>query len=356
MNLSEAIAHAQGCYEEPPKFEWGTLKWAIWPLLKASGYLDSEIILEPKGPNVKYFGHSILPNTDFTWCLEAKAWEVALRDNHVTQALNYASHNGKRWVVLSNGKFWRLYDNCIQGIAAEKFVVAVSLKDTVAMTEFLTAIGKESIQSNFVEEYALQKENERLRRLRSATIADELSEEIFNPGPLVPATLALQMPTGSAKLNHVVRDRLVESGRKIVSKTPGLALARDTGYRTMFVPSAWETHPLIRFQPPSTATIVVMWIITDPDCYRLAVEIRLGNPEHRKRILNYAKSHQELFNPVFGNLSPNYCQIYRRVLVTPKQFAAADFGVAEQALHANWTQFVTQDLPKLEQAIIEALA
>ena len=69
-----------------------------------------------------------------------------------------------------------------------------------------------------------------------------------------------------------------------------------------------------------------------------------------------ATSHPELFDLGVSELTPKYCQIYRRMLVTPEQFAAPDVGVAEQALHENWTQFVTQDLPKLERAIIEALA
>ena len=122
MNLGEAIAHAQGCYEDPPKNESVTRKWTIDPLLDASGYLPREIVPELKDQNNKYPDYSILPNTPDTWYIEAKAWHVALQGEQVIQALNYANHNGKRWVVLSNGQCWRLYDNSIQGVAAEKLV------------------------------------------------------------------------------------------------------------------------------------------------------------------------------------------------------------------------------------------
>ena len=41
--------------------------------------------------------------------VEVKAAKVKLRDRHIEQAENYASHNNYEWVILTNGVDWHLY-------------------------------------------------------------------------------------------------------------------------------------------------------------------------------------------------------------------------------------------------------
>jgi len=41
--------------------------------------------------------------------IEAKAIGVALKDNHVKQAIDYGANHGIEWVVLTNGIIWQVY-------------------------------------------------------------------------------------------------------------------------------------------------------------------------------------------------------------------------------------------------------
>jgi predicted type IV restriction endonuclease len=41
--------------------------------------------------------------------IEVKAIGHALKDSHVTQAVNYAANHGGEWVVLTNARYWRVY-------------------------------------------------------------------------------------------------------------------------------------------------------------------------------------------------------------------------------------------------------
>ena len=43
------------------------------------------------------------------YLLEAKAIGLELRDSHLRQAVNYASREGLRWVVLTNGVNWQIH-------------------------------------------------------------------------------------------------------------------------------------------------------------------------------------------------------------------------------------------------------
>lgn len=87
--------------------------------------------------------------------LEAKAWKEDLQDSHVIQAMNYAHTEGCRWVVLSNGREWRLYDDHIQGVPAGHRLVAMArLDDSRDLVGFLTALSKEWMQSGALERFA----------------------------------------------------------------------------------------------------------------------------------------------------------------------------------------------------------
>jgi hypothetical protein len=109
----------------------------------------------------------------------------------VNQALNYANQNGKRWVVLTNGRAWRLYDNTICAAAKEKLVAEASIQDTASATRFLTAISRPSVMEDGLPRFS-REERERLKaatrrgalvRILESALADESS-------PLVIAMLA----------------------------------------------------------------------------------------------------------------------------------------------------------------------
>jgi hypothetical protein len=140
----------------PPPNEATTCHWIIYPLLQAIGYANRDIVSQQTDNNSQYPDYEILPNTAHTWFLEAKAWKVTLQDTHAQQALNYANNNGRRWVVLTNGQVWRLYDNSIKdAVAAEKLVAEARLEETEAIQAFLRAIGKTSVCAGDLERYAV---------------------------------------------------------------------------------------------------------------------------------------------------------------------------------------------------------
>lgn len=146
--IEEALAH-------PPLNESTTCDWVIMPIPHELGYKRREIVSRVADSNGQYPDYTLLPETPHTWFLEAKAWTVALQDSHALQALNYANQNGRRWVVLTNGRIWRLYDNDVRGLPADKLVVEVRL-DEDAAEEFLRAIGRASVEARGLESAAEQ--------------------------------------------------------------------------------------------------------------------------------------------------------------------------------------------------------
>jgi hypothetical protein len=155
-----------------PKNESSTCDWVVVPLLKSVGYLKWEILSHYTDQGKDFPDYTILPEQpEYTWFLEAKAWSIELSDIHAKQALNYANHNGKRWVVLTNGREWRLYDNHLKGTFETRLVAEASMNDQSGLVSFLRAIGKDSVLGNGLERYVRQEEERRSRAKRALLCA-----------------------------------------------------------------------------------------------------------------------------------------------------------------------------------------
>ena len=172
MTLPELILDLQdylnGAHSAPPN-EASTCFWVILPLLEYSGYHQRDILPQKIDPTGKIPDYEILSSTPYTWFLEAKKWSSPLSTLDADQALNYAHSSGNRWVVLSNGKEWRLYDDSISGTTPDRLILTANLVDTDQMLEFMTVIGKTSMTSNEIQNYVQH------IRLKSILIMEKFS-------------------------------------------------------------------------------------------------------------------------------------------------------------------------------------
>lgn len=161
--------------DHTPSNESATCEWIIVPVLHALGYGRFEVVPRATDVNSQFPDYTVLPASDHTWYLEAKSVGVTLQDVHVTQALNYAHQNGKRWAVLSNGRDWRLYDDRVDGISSDRLVVEASICNPVDLETLLHALGRESVTTGGLERYAA---NSRLASELGAQLRDDNSEVV----------------------------------------------------------------------------------------------------------------------------------------------------------------------------------
>lgn len=155
--LAEAVEFAILASKPSPSNEQETCFRIIDPLLRAMAYGPHEIKVQDRDSAKQKPDYTLLPNVpELTWFLEAKAWETTLDNNHAIQAVNYANTQGKRWVVLSNGREWRLYDNHTLGTVEVKLACVAKLGDE-AFLSFLDALSKPSIQQQKLEDFVRNK-------------------------------------------------------------------------------------------------------------------------------------------------------------------------------------------------------
>jgi len=113
--------------------------------------------------------YTILPNTEQQWFLEVKKWRLPLTPKEASQTVTYASNQGKRWAVLTNGDEWRVFDAYSNGHLTQKCIMSlpsISHPDAILFFELLA---KASMMENKLAAFY------RTRIIHEAVIA-ELSD------------------------------------------------------------------------------------------------------------------------------------------------------------------------------------
>lgn len=220
MNIAAAIQEALERRDSPPPNESNTCEWVILPVLYAIGYGRIEVVSRDADSAGKFPDYTLLPAApQHSFFLEAKAWKLELQDQHANQALNYANQNGKRWVVLTNGRQWRLYDNDVRGRASDKMVAEMNIEKCEEAARFLEAIGRASVCAGRLSRFAdeetarrkrAQEEQQHRRELeaRRDRLAAVLKEELGDQSSPLLATMLANLQTHKG-LGDLTADDLV---------------------------------------------------------------------------------------------------------------------------------------------------
>jgi len=102
---------------------------------------------------------------DIKLLVEAKSAGIDLKDQHITQAVNYGANSGIEWVVLTNSVAWKVY-KIIYGKPVEhdlifEFNFADLNPKKESDLEMLYLLSKESLaksKNNDLEQFCMQKE------------------------------------------------------------------------------------------------------------------------------------------------------------------------------------------------------
>lgn len=228
--------------------------------------------------------YTILPDTpDSTWFLEAKAWHVTLEDKHAIQAINYANTQGKRWVVLSNGREWRLYDNHIIGMPDAKHAATAHLVED-GFDSFLESISKASILGGHLEAFV---RNQRLYTSLGSQITKSDSDlvkaivRVLRQSPGLGSVAATDVVSFFANLHRdnvqVAVVATIEAGPQLEPDPPGPAPVKLSIVETSGMPvGGWPLSgplPSMTFKRPKALHLPDGSVIDLPYWWRLSLEV-----------------------------------------------------------------------------------
>ena len=96
------------------------------------------------------------------YLIEAKAVGITLKENHIRQAINYASQHGVEWVILTNGASWKAYrlrfEQPIQTDTVFNLdLLSASSRDSEVI-KHLYLLTREGIARSAIEDFQQQKD------------------------------------------------------------------------------------------------------------------------------------------------------------------------------------------------------
>lgn len=229
-NVQEAISDIVALVAKAtPSNESETCEWIILPTLWRLGYDRTDIRSRISDNSGKFPDYTILPASDHTWFLEAKAFSEKLSAANVHQAIYSAFSTGRRWVVLTNGQVWRLYDAQIIGDSDRRLVAEASTQEVDKLAGLFEAICKHSICSGKTASYAT---SQRLYTFIQREVTDSDSELITRVAELVRERLGMDVTrqevvkalTGQATKHSIA----TAQSPRVTAATPSAAPAPST--------------------------------------------------------------------------------------------------------------------------------
>jgi predicted type IV restriction endonuclease len=150
--------------------------------------------------------------------IEVKAIGLALRENHVKQAVDYAANQGVEWVVLTNGQHWKVFSvSFSKPISADLVldldILAMSPSDEDAI-EDLFLLSKEGIQRSGLDAYNDQLKVRNKFNLAALILSDPILHTIRRELKRISPDVRISVDEIKAALSHEVIKRDAIEGEK----------------------------------------------------------------------------------------------------------------------------------------------
>lgn len=150
--------------------------------------------------------------------IEVKAIGVALRENHMKQAVDYAANQGVEWVVLTNGQVWKVFSVSFSkpisaDLVLELDIFALDHNDEDAIDD-LFLLSKEGVQRSGLDTY-----NDQLRvrsrfNLAALIMGDTVLHTIRRELKRLSPDVRISLDEIRDALSHEVIKREVLEGEK----------------------------------------------------------------------------------------------------------------------------------------------
>lgn len=155
--------------------------------------------------------------------IECKAIGIPLKENHTSQAINYAANHGADWVMLTNGAIWRLYKVTFSQPIGQELVMEVDMFNcnprSQAHAESLYVLTKEGIQKDAILEYHAQRQATDKFCVAAVLQSDPILKALRKELRLLAPGVNIDMDEVKAVLTKEVLKREVQESDKAAEAT-----------------------------------------------------------------------------------------------------------------------------------------
>lgn len=167
--------------------------------------------------------------------IEVKAINVALKENHIKQAVDYAANQGVEWVVLTNGQFWKVFSVSFSKPISADLVLELDLlaldhgdDDTIDDLFLLT---KEGIQRSGLDAYNDQLRARSRYNLAALILSEPMLHALRRELKRLSPDVRVSVEELSDALQHEVLKRDAIEGEKFTEAAKLVARAANKALR-----------------------------------------------------------------------------------------------------------------------------
>ncbi len=119
-----------------------------------------------------------------------------------------------------------------------------------------------------------------------------------------------------------------------------------------FVPIEWLPFSYVnnQYQGRDNRTLYVL-LTNSPNRLSLSIEMNLGEPEYRQRVLEIAKEHQPPFKVSRKTPGEKYSTIFAREVLSPKDYESEEPENLAEKVRGSIEQFMSNDLPAITKVL-----
>ena len=165
---------------------------------------------------------------EVSYLIEVKSISTDLRENHLRQAVNYGANEGIKWVILTNGILWQVYNIQLKKSVQHDKVFEINFKEISPrkkeVQELLYTLAKEGVTKDVISEYQ-EKVNAVNRYVISALlmhgpVVDCLRRELrkFSPGIRVETEEIIDIIKNDVLKRNVIEDEKALQAQKKVKR------------------------------------------------------------------------------------------------------------------------------------------
>lgn len=129
-----------------------------------------------------YCDLAIRTNKRIEYLIEVKAIGLGLNDKHLKQAVNYASREGIKWVVLTNGMKWEIHRVSLGEKVQSQRIFSIDFTDINPkqkdQQELLFLLCKRGVQKDLIGDYYEYKQSVNRYTIGALLLTDPISDAV----------------------------------------------------------------------------------------------------------------------------------------------------------------------------------
>lgn len=198
-----------------------------------------------------YCDLAIKTSKKIEYLIEVKAIGLELSSKHLKQAVNYASREGIKWVVLTNGMKWEIHRVSLEDKVQNERIFTIDFTELnpkhKSQQELLFLLCKRGVQKDLIGDYYEYKQSVNRYTIGALLLTDPVANAVRKELRLLKPGIKVD----AKEIHDLIKDEVLK--REILDSEAGVEASKQVG-RYLRKKAKIKVHPKVTERPAATIT------------------------------------------------------------------------------------------------------